>query len=216
MGAHLTAQTMTNPPLRILLAEDVHMVRGALVALLEQQPDFEVVAQIERGDDVVPAALDHRPGVAVLDANLPGIDGLAAARLLRQHLPACQIVIITAMHAPGLVARCLGEGISGLVLKVAPAECLAQAVRGVAAGLRVFDAQIALGEYERPAACPLSPREIDILRFTAKGSSVQEVAAMLYLSTGTVRNHLTSINAKLRARTRVDAVRIAREGGWID
>ena len=216
MGAHLTAQTMNRQPLRILLAEDVHMVRGALVALLEQQPDFEVVAQTERGDDVVPAALDHRPDVAVLDANLPGIDGLAAARLLRQHLPECQTVIITAMHAPGLLARCLSEGIAGVVLKVAPAECLAQAVRGVAAGLRVIDAQIALCEFEQPAAGPLSPREIDVLRFTAKGSSVQEIAGMLYLSTGTVRNHLTSINAKLKARTKVDAVRIAREGGWID
>lgn len=192
------------------------MVRDALVALLELQPDFEVVAQTERGDAVVPAALDHRPDVAVLDANLPGIDGLAAARLLRQHLPQCQIVIITATQAPGLLSRCLSEGISGLVLKVAPAECLAQAVRGVAAGLRVIDSQIALSEYDQPAAGPLSPREIDVLRFTAKGSSVKEIAALLYLSTGTVRNHLTSINAKLKARTKVDAVLIARDAGWID
>ncbi|HEV2637122.1 MAG TPA: response regulator transcription factor [Actinocrinis sp.] len=202
--------------MRILLAEDVHMVRDAFVALLDLQPDFEVVAKTERGDTVVPAALDHRPDVAILDANLPGIDGLAAARLLRRHLPQCRTVIITASQPNGLLARCLNEGVSGLVLKVASAECLTQAVRGVAAGLRVIDSQIALNEFEHQTAGPLSPREIDVLRYTSKGNSVKEIAEVLFLSTGTVRNYLTSINSKLNARTKVDAVLIAQDAGWID
>jgi two-component system response regulator DesR len=201
--------------LRILLAEDVHMVRGALAALLEQQPDFEVVAQTERGDGILPAALDHRPNVAVIDADLPGIDGLSAARLLREHLPSCQTLILTGMEVPGLVMRCIAEGIPGLMLKAAPAASLAQAVRSVAAGLRVIDAQIALDMCEERLTGPLSPREIDVLKLTANGSSVQEIANVLFLSTGTVRNHLTSIGTKLNARTRVDAVRIARDAGWI-
>lgn len=203
-------------PLKILLAEDVHMVRGALAALLEKQPDFEVVAQTERGDEIVPAALEHHPDVAVIDADLPGIDGVSAARLLREHLPLCQTLILIGMEVPGLVARCVAEGIPGIMLKVAPAASLAQAVRGVAAGLRVIDSQINLDLSEQRPTGPLSPREIDVLKLTANGSSVQEIARVLFLSTGTVRNHLTSIVTKLNARTRVDAVRIARDAGWID
>ena len=204
-----------NQRLKILLAEDIHMVRGALVALLEQQPDFEVVAQTERGDLILPAALDHRPDIAVIDADLPGLDGLSAARLLREHLPECHSLILTGMETPGLLRRCLAEGIPGLMLKVAPAASLAQAVRSVAAGLQVIDAQITLAPCDAQSAGPLSPREIDVLKLTANGSSVKETADLLYLSTGTVRNYLTSIGTKLNARTRVDAVRIARDAGWI-
>ncbi len=214
-GVNMRESGADGGPLRILLAEDVHMVRGALVALLEQQPDFEVVAQTERGDAIVPAALDHRPDVAVIDADLPGLDGLSAARLLRERLPACQILILTETQVPGLLMRCFTEGIADLMLKLAPAASLAQAVRGVVAGLRVIDSQIALTGCEQHAAGPLSPREIDVLKLTANGSSVQEIAGKLHLSTGTVRNHLTSIGTKLNARTRVDAVRIARDAGWI-
>ncbi|MDG4772646.1 MULTISPECIES: response regulator [Micromonosporaceae] len=206
---------MQTCPLRVLLAEDVHMVRGALVALLELQPDIQVVAQVERGDAILPAALTHRPDVAIIDVNLPGIDGLSAAMLVHDQLPSCRTLILTGIDRPGMLRRSLEAGVTGLMLKHAPPASLAEAVREVAAGRRVVDSQIALAALNERSTSPLSPREIEILKLTANGHSAKEIAAMLYLSAGTVRNHLTSIATKLDARTRVDAVRIARDAGWI-
>jgi two-component system response regulator DesR len=191
------------------------MVRGALVALLELEPDFEVVAQVERGDAILPVALCDRPDVAIIDVDLPGIDGLSAATLLHEHLPSCHTLILTGIDRPGMLRRGLEAGVSGLMLKCAPSESLAEAVRDVAAGRRVVNSQIALAALNERSTSPLSPREIEILSHTANGSSAKDIASMLHLSTGTVRNHLTSIGAKLNARTRVDAVRIARDAGWI-
>ncbi|HEX6969204.1 MAG TPA: response regulator transcription factor [Micromonosporaceae bacterium] len=201
--------------MRILLAEDVHMVRGALVALLELQPDFEVVAQCERGDTILAAATAHRPDVAIIDVDLPGLDGISAAKLLHEALPDCRILILTGMDQPSLLRRSLAAEAMGVMLKYAPPTSLADAVREVAAGQRVIDPQIALAALSEKATSPLSPRETEILTLTAHGFSASEIAAQLHLSTGTVRNHLTSITSKLNARTRVDAVRIAKNAGWI-
>lgn len=198
----------------ILLAEDVHMIRGALVALLELEPDFHVIASVDRGDVIVPTALEVRPDVAVIDVDLPGIDGLTAAAELHARLPGCRTLILTSLGRPGTLRRALAAHVSGFLLKDAPPDRLAHAVRTVAAGQRVIDPQLALTAWDCPEN-PLSPRETEVLRLAAQGADAAEVAGCLYLSKGTVRNYLTTIVAKLNARNRVDAIRIAEEAGWI-
>lgn len=198
----------------ILLAEDVHMIRGALVALLELEPDFHVIASVDRGDVIVPTALQVRPDVAVIDVDLPGIDGLTAAAELHARLPGCRTLILTSLGRPGTLRRALAAHVSGFLLKDAPPDRLAHAVRTVAAGQRVIDPQLALTAWDCPEN-PLSPRETEVLRLAAQGADAAEVAGCLYLSKGTVRNYLTTIVAKLNARNRVDAIRIAEEAGWI-
>ncbi|MET8155384.1 response regulator transcription factor [Sphaerisporangium sp. NPDC005289] len=200
--------------LKILLAEDVHMVRGALVALLELEPDLTVVAQLDRGDAIVSAAMEHRPDVAIIDIDLPAVDGLTAAELLRQQLPSCRTLILTSLGRPGTVRRALAAQVSGFLLKDAPADQLAEAVRNVAAGKRVIDPQLALSAWD-VGDNPLSERELQVLRMAAKGAEAPEIAAGLHLSAGTVRNYLTTIVMKLNARNRVDAIRIATEAGWV-
>ncbi|MET8145011.1 response regulator transcription factor [Sphaerisporangium sp. NPDC005288] len=200
--------------LKILLAEDVHMVRGALVALLELEPDLTVVAQLDRGDAIVSAAMEHRPDVAIIDIDLPVVDGLTAAELLRQQLPSCRTLILTSLGRPGTVRRALAAQVSGFLLKDAPADQLAEAVRNVAAGKRVIDPQLALSAWD-VGDNPLSERELQVLRMAAKGAEAPEIAAGLHLSAGTVRNYLTTIVMKLNARNRVDAIRIATEAGWV-
>ncbi|WP_377270041.1 DNA-binding response regulator [Peterkaempfera sp. SMS 1(5)a] len=199
---------------KILLAEDVHMIRGALVALLELEPDFEVVASVDRGDLIVRTALESRPDVAVIDVDLPGIDGLTAAASLHDRLPGCRTLILTSLGRPGTLRRAMAAQVSGFLLKDAPPDRLAQAVRAVAQGQRVVDPQLALSAWDCPSN-PLSPRELEVLRIAARGADAAEVAACLYLSKGTVQNYLTAIVAKLNARNRIDAVRIAEEAGWI-
>ncbi|WP_406069035.1 DNA-binding response regulator [Micromonospora sp. NBC_01638] len=206
---------LSSPQLRILLAEDVHMIRGALVALLQLQPDFEVVVELARGDKILSAALSHRPQVAIIDVNLPGLDGLSAARQLHLQLPTCRTLILTGIEQPGMLERSIEAGVTGFILKGSSPTTLAAAVREVAAGRRVVDSQIALAALNERRFNPLSPREAEILTKTAHGHSAGEIASMLHLSIGTIRNNLTSITAKLGARTRVDAVRIARDAGWI-
>jgi two-component system response regulator DesR len=199
---------------RILLAEDVHMIRGALVALLELEADFEVVASVDRGDLIVAAALETRPEVAVIDIDLPGIDGLTAATNLREQLPSCRTLILTSLGRPGTLRRAMAAQVSGFLLKDAPPDRLAAAVRVVAAGGRVIDPQLAMSAWVSPGN-PLSPRELEVLRLAAGGADAVEIAGLLFLSKGTVQNYLTSIVTKLYARNRVDAIRIAEEAGWI-
>ncbi|WP_344629035.1 response regulator transcription factor [Streptomyces glaucosporus] len=199
---------------KILLAEDVHMIRGALIALLELEPDFEVVAAVDRGDRIVDAALRTRPDVAVIDVDLPGIDGLTAAARLHEELPACRTLILTSLSRPGTLRRALAAQVTGFLLKDAPPDRLAHSVRAVAQGQRVIDPQLALSAWDSPEN-PLSPRELEVLRLAARGADAAEIAGTLYLSKGTVRNYLTTIVAKLNARNRIDAVRIAEEAGWI-
>ncbi|MEU7635869.1 MULTISPECIES: response regulator transcription factor [unclassified Streptomyces] len=200
--------------LKVLLAEDVHMIRGALVALLELEPDLSVVAAVDRGDAILPAALEHRPDVAVIDIDLPGISGLTAAAQLHEELPGCHTLILTSLGRPGTLRRALTARVSGFLLKDAPPDQLAEAVRGVAAGRRVIDPQLALTAWDSQES-PLSPRELEVLRLAAQGADAAEIAGLLYLSKGTVRNYLTAIVSKLNARNRIDAMRIAEDAGWI-
>ncbi|MET8974899.1 response regulator transcription factor [Streptomyces sp. NPDC004539] len=199
---------------KILLAEDVHMVRGALVALLELEPDLQVVASVDRGDLIVETALRTRPDVAVVDIDLPGTDGITAAAELYDRLPTCRVLILTSLGRPGMVRRALSAHVCGFLLKDAPPYRLAHSVRAVAAGKRVVDPQLALSAWEAVES-PLSPREAEVLRLAARGADTAEIAEALYLTKGTVRNYLTAIVAKLNARNRIDAIRIAKEADWI-
>jgi two-component system response regulator DesR len=200
--------------LRVLLAEDMHMVRGALVTLLAAEPDLDVVAEVAAGDEVLAAALAVRPDIAVIDYDLPGCDGIGAAVELHEHLPACGTIILTGIGRPGLLRRAMRAGVTGFVRKDAPPRQLAEAIRTVAAGGQVLDPELA-AEALRLAPCPLTPRELEVLRDFGTGAGPREIAAALHLSLGTVRNYLTAIEMKLDARNRVDAVRIAREADWI-
>ncbi|MEV0169384.1 response regulator transcription factor [Nonomuraea fuscirosea] len=200
--------------IRVLLAEDMHMVRGALVALLQLEADIEVVAEAGAGDEIVPLALEHVPDVAVIDVELPGTDGLTATAELRRRLPRCRVLIVTSFGRPASVRRAFAAQASGFVVKDAPPEQLADAVRKVAAGERVVDPQLAVAALET-AESPLKPRELEVLRRFAEGEDVEQIAGALFLSPGTVRNYLTAIVATLNARNRLHAVRIAQESGWL-
>ncbi|WP_211174519.1 DNA-binding response regulator [Pseudonocardia xinjiangensis] len=190
------------------------MVRGALVALLELEDDLRVVAQVARGDEVVPAARATQPDVALLDIEMPGGDGLTATTALTAALPGCRVVVLTTFGRAGYLRRAMSAGASGFLLKDAPSAELAGALRRVLAGERVVDpglAALALSEGENP----LTDRERDVLRAAACGAPVGDVAGRLFLSRGTVRNHLSSAIRKTGTRTRIEAVRAAEERGWL-
>lgn len=190
------------------------MVRGALVALIELEPDLRVVADVERGDDIVPAALIHQPDVAIIDIALPGLDGLSAAALMHQKVPSCKSLILTSLGRAGTLRRALSAHVSGYMLKDSPPEQLAMAIRNVAAGRKVIDSQLAMSTWEG-GQDPLSRRERQVLRMAASGAEADEIAAGLCLSVGTVRNYLTAIVGKLNARNRIDAIRAAYDAGWL-
>lgn len=200
--------------LRILLAEDVAMVRGALVALIELEPDMKVVAAIERGDHIVSEAMSWHPDVAIIDIDLPGLDGLTAAARLHAALPSCPTLILTNLGRAGNLRRALAAHVCGFLLKDAPPEQLAWAIRSVADGRRVIDPHLAMSTWEG-GENPLSAREQEVLRVAAQGAEPAEIATVLHLSVGTVRNYLTNVVTKMHARNRVDAVRVAREAGWL-
>ncbi|RSN70710.1 MULTISPECIES: response regulator transcription factor [Actinomadura] len=200
--------------IKVLLADDHHVVRSALAALLNLEPDLAVVAEVERGDEVLPAAARAEPDVAVLDIGMPGMDGLAAAAALHEAAPAVAVLVLTGHGGPGHLRRALTAHVRGFLLKTAPPEELADGIRKVAAGERVLDPRLALTAWDL-ADNPLTPRETDVLRLAAEGAEAPEIAARLHLSAGTVRNYLTAVVAKLNARNRTDAARIAREAGWL-
>ena len=200
--------------IRVLVAEDMRILRDTLVALLDLQEDIEVVAEVTDGPGIVPAVLAGRPDVAVLDIDLPGMDGLAAAARLREQCPQCKVMILTVLGKPGNLRRALAAQVAGFLPKDTPAARLVEAIRQVAAGERVFDPALALKALEVPNS-PLAPREAEVLRQYAAGAGPAEIAAALFLSYGTVRNYLASAVTKLGARNRVDAVRIAAEAGWL-
>ncbi|MGV9376025.1 response regulator transcription factor [Nonomuraea sp. NPDC003707] len=200
--------------IRVLLAEDLHLIRGALASLLRLEPDIEVVAEAADGDAVLPAALAHRPDVAVLDVQMPGIDGIEAAAALRERVPGCRVLVLTQLGRPEVLRRALATGVQGFMLKDAPPADLAAAVRRVHAGETVVDPALAAATIAARAN-PLSPREVDVLRRAAGGDDLPEIAAALHLTRGTVRNYLGAIVTKLDARNRLDAVRIATEAGWL-
>jgi two-component system response regulator DesR len=200
--------------IRVLVAEDQSMVRGALRALLDLEEDIEVVAEVGRGDEVVAAAKEHRPDVALLDIEMPGADGLEAARELATAVPECRAVVLTTFGRPGFLRRAMEVGASGFLVKDAPVSELARAIRAVMAGERVIDRDLAAAALAI-GATPLSVREADVLRAAADGATVADIARTLFLSEGTVRNYLSSAIGKTGARTRVEAARVAEEKGWL-
>ena len=200
--------------IRVLLADDQAMVRGALATVLGLEPDIEVVAQVGSGDEVLAAAKEAAPDVALLDVQMPGKDGLTAAAELRAALPSCRIIVCTTFGRPGYLARAMAAGASGFVVKDSPPEQLVDAVRRVSNGLRVVDPALA-AESLATGASPLTAREHEVLRAASDGGTVADVARRLHLSDGTVRNHLSAAIGKTGARTRAEAVRLAEENGWL-
>jgi len=200
--------------IRVLLAEDQAMVRGALSALLSRERDIEVVAEVARGDEVVGAALTTHPDIALLDIEMPGGDGLITAYALRKALPTCRCVILTTFGRSGYLRRAMESGAVGFLLKDAPASELAIALRRVMAGERVVDPDLALAALSE-GNNPLTSRERDVLSASLFGASLAEIAARLVLSEGTVRNHLSTAMQKLGAQNRMEAARLAEQKGWL-
>ena len=200
--------------IRVLLAEDQLMFRTAVRRLLELEGDIEVVGEVARGDELVAAALAARPDVAVVDIEMPAQDGITAASELRRRLPSCRTLILTMYGRPGFVQRALAGGVAGFVLKDAPVEMLAAAIRRCAAGEDVVDPALAARAL-RAGPCPLSAREREVLAACADGLTTAEVATRLWLSEGTVRNRVSEILGKLGVRNRAEAVQLARENGWL-
>lgn len=200
--------------IRILLAEDQHLIRGALLALIGLEPDMEVVAQVETGDAILPTARRVHADVAILDIDLPVVDGLTAAAALRDETPDTRVLILTGLNQPSYLTRALDAKVGGFMRKNAPSNELADAIRRVSAGQRFLDPEL-VEEALQVGASPLTAREADVLRAAATGDSTEEISGTLFLSQATVRNYLSNAMTKLNARNRVDAIRIAREAGWI-
>jgi two-component system, NarL family, response regulator DesR len=200
--------------IRVLLAEDQAMVRGALAALLTLEGDIEVIAEIGRGDEVVTVARATLPDVALLDIEMPGCDGLTVAATLRAQVPACRVLVLTTFGRPGYLRQAMESGVVGFLLKDAPSAQLATAIRRIIAGERVVDpalAMTALSEGDNP----LNERERTVLAATTRGASIAEIAGSLFLSEGTVRNYLSLAIQKLGARNRIEAAHIAEQKGWL-
>ena len=201
-------------PIRVLLAEDQAMIREALAALLSFEDDIEVVAQVGRGDEVLKAANDTSPDVALLDIEMPGLDGLAAAAELKKRHPNTSIVILTTFGRPGYLRRAMESGVSGFIVKDSPADKLAKTIREVRAGRRVIDSDLAATALAGGTS-PLTPRDRDVLAASQDGATIAEIAAALFLSEGTVRNYLSACIQKTGARNRAEALRVAEERGWL-
>lgn len=200
--------------IRVLLAEDQGMMRGALALLLGLEEDIEVVAQVAAGDEIVPAALEARPDVALLDIELPGRSGLDAAADLRTRLPGCRVLILTTFGRPGYLRRAMEAGAAGFLVKDGPVEELAAAVRRVLAGETVIDPALAAAALSA-GPNPLTPRERDVLGAAADGATVADIAVRVHLSESTVRNYLSAAIGKTGTRNRMEAVRAARRQGWL-
>ncbi|GAA0950744.1 response regulator transcription factor [Virgisporangium aurantiacum] len=200
--------------IRVLIAEDMHMIRGALVALLALEDDMSVVAELERGDEIVAAALRTRPDVAVVDIDLPGLDGLTAAERLHVELPECRTVVLTGLSQPGNLLRALKAHVRGFIVKDAPAQTLADGIRRVHGGERVIDPDLVAAALETGSS-PLTAREADVLRAAESGLPTEKIASSLALSPATVRNYLSNAISKVGANNRIDAIRISRNAGWL-
>jgi len=200
--------------IRVLLAEDQAMVRGALAALLTLEGDIEIIAEVGRGDEVVTVALATKPDVALLDIEMPGCDGITAAAALHAQLPSCRILILTTFGRPGYLRKAMESGVVGFLLKDAPSTQLATAIRRAVAGERVVDPSLAMAALSE-GNNPLTERERDVLAAATGGASIAEIADSLFLSEGTVRNYLSVAIQKLGARNRVEAAHIAEQKGWL-
>ena len=199
--------------IRLLIADDEHLIRGALSALLNLEPDIEVVASVDNGLAAVEKARETKPDVCLLDLEMPQVDGLEAAAAILSTV-ATKVVIVTRHARPGVLRRALAARVSGFVPKSTPAEDLADVIRDVVAGKRYIDPEIAATALTAER-CPLTDRELDALRFSRSTMSVQEIADRLHLAAGTVRNYLSSAMTKLDARSRHEAAEIAWQKGWI-
>ncbi|HEY6285843.1 MAG TPA: response regulator transcription factor [Ktedonobacteraceae bacterium] len=200
--------------IRVLLAEDQAMVRGALAALLTMEGDIEIVAEVGRGDEVLPSALLAKPDVALLDIEMPGCDGITAAAALHAQLPSCRVLILTTFGRPGYLRKAMESGVVGFLLKDAPSAQLATAIRRAVAGERVVDPILAMSALSE-GNNPLTERERDVLAAATGGASISEIASSLSLSEGTVRNYLSVAIQKLNAHNRVEAAHIAEQKGWL-
>jgi two-component system, NarL family, response regulator DesR len=200
--------------IRVLIAEDQTMVRGAISALLSLEEDIDIVAEAARGDEVVPAALDALPDVALLDIEMPGGDGLSAAAALKESLPSCRVIMLTTFGRAGYLKRAMESGAVGFLLKDAPASELATAIRRAMNDERVVDPGLATAALSE-GANPLTEREREVLSASANGATIEDVARKLYLSEGTVRNYLSTAIKKLGVRNRVEAARLAERKGWL-
>jgi two-component system response regulator DesR len=200
--------------IRVLIAEDQAMVRGALRALLALEDDIEVVAEVARADELVAAAMANRPDVALVDIEMPGGDGISAAAALREALPQCRSLILTTFGKPGYLRRALETGAYGFMLKDAPPEQLALAIRRTARGERVVDPGLAASALS-DGVSPLTERERQVLAATDRGADLEQIAQTLFLSRGTVRNHLSNAIQKLGVRNRSEAARLAEAKGWL-
>ena len=198
----------------MLIAEDQHLIRGALVALLSLEQDIEVIAELDRGDRVLETAEKTRPDVAFLDIDMPGLDGLAVAARLHERLPDCRTLILTGLSQPGNLLRALRAHARGFIVKDAPAEELADGIRRVAAGQRVIDPEL-VGAALDTGESPLTGRETDVLREAAAGMPTDQIGTRLSLSPATVRNYLSSAISKVGGHNRIDANHIARQNGWL-
>ncbi|AQS69847.1 response regulator transcription factor [Streptomyces pactum] len=210
----MTDETARPRLIRVLLAEDQGMMRGALALLLGMEDDIEVVAQVAAGDEIVAAALTHRPDVALLDIELPGRSGLDAAVELRERTPDCRVLILTTFGRPGYLRRAMEAGAAGFLVKDGPVEELAGTIRRVLDGETVVDPALAAAALSAGPS-PLTARECDVLRASADGATVADIAAALHLSESTVRNYLSAAIGKTTTRNRTEALREARRQGWL-
>lgn len=200
--------------IRLLIADDQALVRGALGALLELEPDLTVIGMASDGAEALRLAAELRPDVCLMDIQMPGMDGVEATRRIREASPETRILVVTTFARPGYLRAALDAGASGFIVKDTPAEQLAEAVRRVHSGLRVLDPALAADSLFE-GANPLSDRERQVLRLAADGRSAAAIAAEVFLSAGTVRNHLSAAIGKTGASNRAQAVRIALDKGWI-
>jgi len=199
--------------IRVLLAEDQAMVRGALTALLKLEPDIDVVGSAADGEEAWRALQQHKPDLLVTDIEMPGLTGLELAQRVQRHELACKVVIVTTFARAGFLRRALDAGVSGYLLKDAPADQLAEALRKVHRGGRAIDPQLAVEAWSE--ADPLNDRERQVLRLAGEGMSAGDIAAQLNLSQGTVRNYLSEAIGKLGVGNRIEAYRLARQKGWL-
>ncbi len=200
--------------IRVLVAEDMHMIRGALVALLSREADMDVVAELDRGDLVLDEITRTAPDVALLDIDMPGLDGLSVAQRVHEQMPGCRVLILTGLSQPGYLLRALQAHVRGFVVKDAPAQTLADSIRKVVAGERVIDTDLVAAALETGTS-PLTTREADVIRAAETGISTDEIATTLFLSPAPVRNYLSNAITKIGGRNRIDAIRIARNAGWL-
>ena len=200
--------------IRTLIADRMALIRAGLVACISRERDIEVVAELDRREPVLPTVSSLRPDVAVIDDDIAGHDGFAVIHALHSITPSCHTLIMATRPHPGDLRKAVAAHATGFVLKDTSPEHIGEAIRQVAKGMKALDPDLAFATLDAPAN-PMTPRECDVLRLAAEGASTAEIAGLLCLTAGTVRNHISSIIAKIGARNRVDAIRIADHSGWL-